>query len=465
MIWRSQNFLGPTPAAKNFTDRYLSHRFPRLAPPSVPTPTLNPNPKNDVVPLKPKGSKSKGGSNVGTPSSGTPKPGPPTGIPEALQAAFGPGGKVYQKNRDSDDASAWKGGSATGSGSASGSHTPSTAQNVSFRQAAPLRVGGAVTVLEGKGRARIDQSGGQGQGQGQGRKGKDKDVERIWDLPKSKEVRRLEGIMGDLRNLQAGEGKVASDGMKTPDCFCQGMFQSTGCYELTTPLSPARVHPLSSYTPHCSHCGLIVCALHAPHLPCPSCAQPLLSPAQLARLLLRVQSEIDAQLALEQAEREETERERLARLAAESGGGAFPILPGGAHSRHTSGEQGRKVLTLGGKAGKGRATLTTTFTRSTPTGPTTPPLPTDIVPRPRSPPFEVGRIEKELSKVLAWRVEVDRPWGDLRADKKGEGWKYVEVVVPQSIMEDSEGRRKAARKKKPAKGVGVGGRVVPGAAG
>lgn len=52
----------------------------------------------------------------------------------------------------------------------------------------------------------------------------------------------------------------------------------------------------------------------------------------------------------------------------------------------------------------------------------------------------------------------------MKADKKGEVWKYVEVIVPELIMEDAEGRRKAARKKKAGKGVGMDGKAVPGAA-
>jgi hypothetical protein len=49
----------------------------------------------------------------------------------------------------------------------------------------------------------------------------EKKGDRIWDLPKSEETKRLEGIMRDLREVQAGEGKVKVDG-KVPPCFCQG---------------------------------------------------------------------------------------------------------------------------------------------------------------------------------------------------------------------------------------------------
>ncbi len=75
-----------------------------------------------------------------------------------------------------------------------------------------------VQVQEAKGKSRIDTG-----GLGDGWKVKGKDKEKIWDLPKSKAVKRLEGVICDLRGLQAGEGKVSSDKEKiVPDCFCQG---------------------------------------------------------------------------------------------------------------------------------------------------------------------------------------------------------------------------------------------------
>ena len=225
---------------------------------------------------------------------------------------------------------------------------------------------------------------------------------------------------------------------------------------------------MSTYTPHCPHCGLVLCDLQPPYLPCPSCLQPLYSPAQLARLVLRIDSEIEDQLASEQAKRDALEREAQQRALEQSGGGAFPTLPGGGPGRGPAAvDNTRKVLSIGaGKGkGKGKATLTTTTYRSasassTPAGPATPSIPVDTVSRPRSPPLDPSRIEKEWNKVDSWRKEEDRPWGDLKADKKGEVWTYVELPLSHWIEEDSEGRRKAAKKK----GRGEGGRVVPGAA-
>jgi hypothetical protein len=107
---------------------------------------------------------------------------------------------VYQKNRDADDGSSWLNptASSTRSGAGSGSNTPG-------RQA------GAVTFTEAKPK-RVDQGSGNGKG---------KQVEKIWDMPRSREVRQLEGLVGDLRGLQNSEGKVKVDEGKE-DCFCQG---------------------------------------------------------------------------------------------------------------------------------------------------------------------------------------------------------------------------------------------------
>ena len=237
-------------------------------------------------------------------------------------------------------------------------------------------------------------------------------------------------------------------------------------------LIPARVHRLSPYTPHCPHCGLILCNLQPPELPCPSCLQPLYTPAQLARLIMRVTTEIEEQLDSEQAERDAIEKQRQDRLIAESGGGAFPTLPPGGTGHGGKGmsmaDASRKVLTIGGSGkGKGKAVLTTTTYRQVPTPtatePSTPAVYNTIA-RPRSPPLERAKIEKELEKWTKWREAEDRPWGDMKADKDGESWVYVELPISHWVEEGTEGRRKAAKKKKKEGGQGENGRVVPGAA-
>lgn len=190
-------------------------------------------------------------------------------------------------------------------------------------------------------------------------------------------------------------------------------------------------------------------------------------------MILRVQNDVEAQMASEQAAREEEERRRADEVAAQA---AFPYLSSaGKASSQSKGQQpqdqARKVLTIGGGAkggkGKGKATLTTTYMR--PVAPATPSsandqpaIPTDIVPRPRSPPLERARVEKELAKLLQWRKEEDRPWGDLKAEKKGEAWQYVPLPASGLMQDDDHvGRRKA---KKKVKGLGADGKVVVGAA-
>lgn len=82
-----------------------------------------------------------------------------------------------------------------------------------FGRPGPARVGGAVTITQARTHS--------GKGKDRALDKEEKKGDRIWDLPKSEETKRLEGIMRDLREVQAGEGKVKVDG-KVPPCFCQG---------------------------------------------------------------------------------------------------------------------------------------------------------------------------------------------------------------------------------------------------
>jgi Putative zinc finger motif, C2HC5-type len=84
----------------------------------------------------------------------------------------------------------------------------------------------------------------------------------------------------------------------------------------------ARIHALSEYTPLCSSCGLVLCALQPPHRPCPHCSTPLLAPPARAALLAQLE-ELRAQVLTEEAEAREREAEEL-RLAE----GSFPALSG-----------------------------------------------------------------------------------------------------------------------------------------
>ncbi|WVQ71572.1 hypothetical protein IAR50_001112 [Cryptococcus sp. DSM 104548] len=410
-----QSFLGPTQAARDFTNRYVALRFPSISNTASALPNTKLAPDADIAKSKTKAKPPIHGSTSGAGSS------------RAVQDAFGPGGKVYMKNRDADDASSlFRGGSGSQGGvSRSGSSTPVP------RQAGAVHYN---IVDKGKGTAG-------------GAKGKGKAAEKIWDLPKSREVKKLEGIIDALKKVK-DEGPKPGEGY---NCFCQ-----------------ARMHPLSKYTPVCPNCALIVCNLHAPHLPCPSCAKPLYSAAQLTRLVLTVEMDLEEQLAKEKAEEEERERERQEVLMAESGGGHFPTLPAGmTGTNNVPLGNSRKVISIGAKEkGKGKATITTTTYRSgasstpPPARPKSPP-PRNVMPRPRSLPTDQKKAETEIAKITKWRREEGRPWGDMEAEKKGLALKYKEAdrVALTLVDENGLGRRKKGK----MKGEGEGGRVVPGA--
>lgn len=127
------------------------------------------------------------------------------------------------------------------------------------------------------------------------------------------------------------------------------------------------------------------------------------------------------------------------------------------------------MLTIGKNAkGKGRATVTTTTYTSVPVPSSSKPKeeapskPTDIIPRPRSPPLDAARAAKELNKILSWRDENDRPWGDPKAERRGETWSYKEAPVLEVVGREGTGRRSKAKEKN--KNIGLDGRKVVGAA-
>jgi hypothetical protein len=113
---------------------------------------------------------------------------------------------VYLKNREADDSNPTP-------SSRSGSNTPHSRAEVP-------RSAGAVTYTEAKLKPRLDSRNGSGSGSGN-RETERGGGEKIWDLPKSKEVKRLEDTIEKLRVVQ-GEGKVAKEEQLIPDCFCQG---------------------------------------------------------------------------------------------------------------------------------------------------------------------------------------------------------------------------------------------------
>ncbi|EPT01294.1 hypothetical protein FOMPIDRAFT_1029993 [Fomitopsis schrenkii] len=124
-----------------------------------------------------------------------------------------------------------------------------------------------------------------------------KGKQKAQEPPKSKEVRRLEHLRDGLR-YATGRERDPKGG-----CFCQ-----------------ARMHTLSTYTPICRNCGLILCELQQPRYACPHCASPLLTPEARRALEARLDTQIDETLAKEEEERQQAVEQ--ARAAA----GAFPTL-------------------------------------------------------------------------------------------------------------------------------------------
>src|SRR6266403_4415812 len=110
----------------------------------------------------------------------------------------------------------------------------------------------------------------------------------------------------------------------------------------------ARIHALSEYTPLCSSCGLVLCALQLPHRPCPHCTTPLLTPPARAALIAQLE-ELRAFALKEEAEAHEREAEELrlaegafpALLSSGSGGGGAALGVGGGGR-----EEGREVVVV-----------------------------------------------------------------------------------------------------------------------
>lgn len=134
---------------------------------------------------------------------------------------------MYHKNAVADaGGSSAMGASRGGSGSSTPSMQQQQPQLPQFRQ--PGRPGGSLVFHEAKTGKGKGKASGSGSGGGvQGGKG-----DKIWDVPKSREVKRLEGVKERLLGVQDGE-KVKRDDNGIPDCFCQGGLCADG-------LKPAR---------------------------------------------------------------------------------------------------------------------------------------------------------------------------------------------------------------------------------
>lgn len=207
------------------------------------------------------------------------------------------------------------------------------------------------------------------------------------ELLKSHEVRRLEKLIDEVST-----GIVDSRAASRPGCFCM-----------------ARTHPLSRYIPLCVHCGIVLCSLHNPALPCPSCSSPLLPPATRNTLLAQLQDELAAQLAKEAEKRADEMRQAAEFELAKSGGGHFPTLSGQADSKAVQSAP-RKVLSLNSTTKK--ATISTFI--AVPTPPTSNPNSGRASPaeeRIAAPTTTPIAVEPDPELKLLLR---QRPWVDLR---------------------------------------------------
>jgi hypothetical protein len=178
----------------------------------------------------------------------------------------------------------------------------------------------------------------------------------------------------------------------------------------------ARQHDVSSYSPLCLACGLILCSINQPQYACPYCSTPLLTAAGKSSWLRRLETQIADVLTKEAEDRERAAEE--ARKAA----GAFPTLAGAssgsvarspvAPSGLRSTNQPHKVLSLNSKT---KVVTVSSYTTPAPSRPVSRTEPATEVIRVPPPPGEVIFARKPLDPA--------RPWADL----KGEGAKYVSV--------------------------------------
>ena len=193
--------------------------------------------------------------------------------------------------------------------------------------------------------------------------------------------------------------------------------------------SLARKHALCKYTPLCTTCGLILCALQQPYAPCPHCNSSLLSPMQRDSMVAQVQAELEAQL-------ESEERERIrAEEALRAAQGAFPTLGGGPPSAAVAAPSpaSHVVISLNSKNKK---TTVSTYHSPAPSPPAVsrassapPPPPDDRVPPPSI--HAVAHFSGGRQPATAW---TDLAGGD------------APVYVPPK-QDKGKGRQQASKQK------------------
>lgn len=161
---------------------------------------------------------------------------------------------------------------------------------------------------------------------------------------------------------------------------------------------------MSSYSPLCTTCGLVLCSINLPQYSCPHCATPIVTATIRASLVAQLESQISETIAREIQDQERSLAE--ARQAA----GAFPTLAGPtgnppAFSPPVSNvNQTHKVLSLNSKTKK---VIVSSYT--------TTPVSSRPVSRAESEEEEPIRVPPPPTEVVhsTKRVGHSRPWENL----------------------------------------------------
>ncbi|KAL0955258.1 hypothetical protein HGRIS_004150 [Hohenbuehelia grisea] len=226
--------------------------------------------------------------------------------------------------------------------------------------------------------------------------------------PKSSEVKRLEALADAVRRYKGTE--VDSQG----GCFCQ-----------------AREHALSTYTPICLSCGLILCSINLPHHKCPSCLSALLDPALREAITARLEASIADTLAHEAAARARAQEEQRRAVGdfPSLGGPTAPGVPSSADSALRPPPQAHKVLSLNSKT---KRVVISSYTPS-PT-PSRPPSRSDakeeVQTRVNRPPNEVAYSREPLQPA--------RPWANVVGD----------AIVYRPPVKDAKPKGEGKRRRK-----------------
>ncbi|KAJ3773273.1 hypothetical protein FB446DRAFT_733609 [Lentinula raphanica] len=233
-------------------------------------------------------------------------------------------------------------------------------------------------------------------------------------IPKSVQVRKLESLLAALRDLAQSPKKDPKGG-----CFCQ-----------------AREHSLSSYTPICRTCGLILCDVNQPQFACPHCLTSLVAGNIRDSLITRIQAQLDETVAREMAARER------AIEAAKQEAGAFPMLSGAIPpSQKLVAPQPRthKVLSVNSKSKKvSLSSYTTTPASSRPSSRSEVKDEEAAILRISPPPSEVVFAQKDIDQ--------SRPWSNLL------GGNPVYIALPTSANASTNRSRRRKGKDNAAMG-------------